>query len=298
MLTTEPQARALAATATLIVREKRGPVLILVWLCVLALCVAGLSYPFWRPYLQGGNRLPPGFFAVFGGLFCLLFVALMRQEITAARQPSSWVLMAGVSALYLKFRDFRHWRWPEQDKVVLQLSPSDVDYIQPVEGTVTIRSGKGVQKQLVRSLEFHLRDALLSEQADAIRYENTHMGGSGKASWRSGSQPLRVSADGQVICLNCSSSLKPPFAEIIRQLQGRYQVRPVTGLEQAAVLKDGTPRLTEQKLREVALLAAGGDKIGAIRLLRDYSGLGLKEAKDAVEAGVETSLAHLLEKQP
>ena len=43
------------------------------------------------------------------------------------------------------------------------------------------------------------------------------------------------------------------------------------------------PPMTPEQLAEVERLALAGDKISAIKLYRKLTGVGLKEAKDAVE---------------
>lgn len=43
------------------------------------------------------------------------------------------------------------------------------------------------------------------------------------------------------------------------------------------------PPMTPEQLGEVERLARAGDKISAIKLYRKLTGVGLKEAKDAVE---------------
>jgi hypothetical protein len=43
------------------------------------------------------------------------------------------------------------------------------------------------------------------------------------------------------------------------------------------------PELTEQKQQEIEAAVLGGKKLEAIKLYREASGLGLKEAKDWVE---------------
>lgn len=295
-LVAEPQARALASAANLVVREKRGLGLFIVWLCLSGVFLAGVSYPFWRVFLHDGGKMP-SVFAVLAGLFCLLFVLIMGQELRAARQPSNWLLISGMNTLYLKFRAFQHWRWPEQDRVVLQLSSLDIDFIQPIEDVIKTTGRKGDSQVItLRSLEFHLREALMPEQIEAIQYENTHAGGSGKARWRSGHRPVQSSADGRIVSLDCSASLIPAFLKIIEVLASSYPMRPVAGVDMSATMASSLPPLTARKLREASLLAASGDKIGAIRLLRDYTALSLKDAKNAVDSGVENSLAHLVQK--
>src|SRR5262245_8749264 len=63
-----------------------------------------------------------------------------------------------------------------------------------------------------------------------------------------------------------------------RSLDRSYRP-PVSGTAPAQ-----TRALTQQDLAEVAILLSGGNKIAAIKRYRELTGLGLKEAKDAVEA--------------
>ena len=67
----------------------------------------------------------------------------------------------------------------------------------------------------------------------------------------------------------------------VASLQG--QVAALTG---GAVAAGGVPSSvapTTDWMTEVRELVAGGNKIQAIKVYREHTGLGLKEAKDAVE---------------
>ena len=57
---------------------------------------------------------------------------------------------------------------------------------------------------------------------------------------------------------------------------------PLAPVRPAAPLQDGPPLTPGQAMRIEAALAQG-NKIAAIKLLREATGLGLKESKDAVE---------------
>lgn len=293
-LVTEEQARLLQPADALVLRESRTVIDYFFWLAFTCGKWAGLTYPLWRHYLPHNPDFPNAL-AVFCGLLCWLFAAFMGSDLKASRQPSNWVVIAGMNQLFIKFRSFNHWRWPAQDRVVLRLSPLDVDYVQPREGLIEERGSKRTAYKKVRFLELVLRDPLPADLVAAIQFENVHMGGSGKARSRTGHKPVRVSADSRMLSLEFGR-LAPGFAEVLRLLTGRYRVLPVADIKEAPVLADTPPPLTPDRVREIEALAASGDKIGAIRMLRDYSDISLAEAKQAVEQGVERTLPRYIKR--
>ncbi len=295
-LITEPQARQLVTADAFIVRESRGVGDYILWLVFLAGAIAALSYPFWRVYLLPEADLPSGM-AVFAGLFCWLFAALMGGELKAVRQSHNWLLMLTVNQLNIHFRSFRHWKWPVDDKTVLRLSPHDVEYIQPRESLI-VAEARGANplwktepmRKRVGLLEIFLRDALTQDQIDVILSENVRMPTSKGIRSRSSHKPLRVSADGFVLSLDFSGRTSPNFMQTVTKLGERYRIRPIGEVEAAAPMLDSKPELTPERVRTIESLAASGDKIGAIQMLRQYTSLSLKESKDVIENGVERTL--------
>lgn len=81
------------------------------------------------------------------------------------------------------------------------------------------------------------------------------------------------------------------IAELIRELEGKWGVKAapaavaVAGPAAGAEVKEAAPEQTEF---DVVLAAAGGNKIQVIKAIREITGLGLKEAKDLVEAAPKT----------
>ena len=65
----------------------------------------------------------------------------------------------------------------------------------------------------------------------------------------------------------------------VRSLEGQLAL-----LVQAPAAAAGTPPVAEAWMAEVAALRRSGKLINAIKLYREHTGVGLKEAKDAVEA--------------
>ena len=80
------------------------------------------------------------------------------------------------------------------------------------------------------------------------------------------------------------------IAELIRELENKWGVKAapaavaVAGPATAEV-KEAPPEQTEF---DVILSAAGANKIQVIKAIREITGLGLKEAKDLVEAAPKT----------
>jgi large subunit ribosomal protein L7/L12 len=81
------------------------------------------------------------------------------------------------------------------------------------------------------------------------------------------------------------------IAELIRELEGKWGVKAapaavaVAGPAAGGETKEAAPEQTEF---DVILSAAGGNKIQVIKAIREITGLGLKEAKDLVEAAPKT----------
>jgi large subunit ribosomal protein L7/L12 len=72
------------------------------------------------------------------------------------------------------------------------------------------------------------------------------------------------------------------LAALVKDLEGKWGVSAAAAVAAAAVAAPAA--VVEEKTEfTVVLLAAGANKIGAIKEVRAITGLGLKEAKDLVE---------------
>ena len=81
------------------------------------------------------------------------------------------------------------------------------------------------------------------------------------------------------------------IAELIRELEGKWGVKAAPAA--VAVAAGGPTAAPVEKEPEktefdVVLAAAGANKIQVIKAIREITGLGLKEAKDLVEAAPKT----------
>ena len=72
-------------------------------------------------------------------------------------------------------------------------------------------------------------------------------------------------------------------AELSKQLEDKWGVTAVAPVAAAPVASEEVPT-EEQSEFTVFLIAAGDKKINVIKEVRAFTGLGLKEAKDLVEA--------------
>ena len=72
-----------------------------------------------------------------------------------------------------------------------------------------------------------------------------------------------------------------------------YRPAPTMARSTAATAVNPTSGLTPQVVAEIDRLVASGQKIHAIKLYRDHSGVGLKEAKDRIEHwSISTTAPH------
>ena len=80
------------------------------------------------------------------------------------------------------------------------------------------------------------------------------------------------------------------IAELIKELEGKWGVKAAPAAVAVAAGPAAAPVEKEPEKTEfdVVLAAAGANKIQVIKAIREITGLGLKEAKDLVEAAPKT----------
>lgn len=78
------------------------------------------------------------------------------------------------------------------------------------------------------------------------------------------------------------------LAELVKILEDKFGVSAAAPMAFAAAPAAATggdaPKAEEKSVFDVELTAVGDNKIGAIKVVRDATGKGLKEAKDLVDA--------------
>ena len=84
------------------------------------------------------------------------------------------------------------------------------------------------------------------------------------------------------------------LSEFVKQFEETFDVKAAAPVAVAAAAPGGAaaaaPEVEEQDEFDVVLEADGGKKIQVIKVVRELTGLGLKEAKDAVEAAPKAIL--------
>lgn len=84
------------------------------------------------------------------------------------------------------------------------------------------------------------------------------------------------------------------MSKFIKEFEERYGVTAAAPVAVAAAARAAAPVAEEQTSFDVILTAAGDKKIQVIKVVRELTGLGLKEAKDLVDGApkpVKTGIA-------
>ena len=71
--------------------------------------------------------------------------------------------------------------------------------------------------------------------------------------------------------------------DLVKAVEEKYGVSAAAGVVVAAAAGDGAGAGAEKTEFDVELTEVGAEKIKVIKVVRDVTGLGLKEAKEAVE---------------
>lgn len=79
------------------------------------------------------------------------------------------------------------------------------------------------------------------------------------------------------------------LSELVKALEEEFGVSAAAPVAVAAAVPGAAAPVAEEKTEfEVVLKAAGADKIKVIKVVREVTGLGLKEAKDMVDGAPKT----------
>ncbi len=73
------------------------------------------------------------------------------------------------------------------------------------------------------------------------------------------------------------------LSELVHAVEDEFGVSAAAAVAVAGPAADGGPAAAEQAEFDVVLKAAGGNKIAVIKVVREVTGLGLKEAKALVD---------------
>lgn len=74
------------------------------------------------------------------------------------------------------------------------------------------------------------------------------------------------------------------LADLVKVMEEKFGVSAVAPVAVAAPAAEAAPEEVEKSVFNIVLKDAGANKIGVIKVVREITELGLKEAKDLVEA--------------
>ncbi len=99
-----------------------------------------------------------------------------------------------------------------------------------------------------------------------------------------GTESAKKSEDVERIIQTIEKMSVMELSELSKALQERFGVSPAVQVAQAVAPAGGEAQATEEKTEfDLMLLAVGDKKIQVIKVVRELTGLGLKEAKDLVD---------------
>ncbi|MBP6976160.1 50S ribosomal protein L7/L12 [Candidatus Dojkabacteria bacterium] len=78
------------------------------------------------------------------------------------------------------------------------------------------------------------------------------------------------------------------LADLVKVMEDKFGVSAAAPVAVAAAPAEAAPEVEEKSVFNIVLKDAGSNKIGVIKVVREITELGLKEAKDLVEAAPQT----------
>jgi hypothetical protein len=272
LLLTDEQARAQWTGDLIIVRQQRVAFEDLGVMMLRTLVVLLVTLPLWRPLFHEFAALPY-WLALFFALWAFLFSHYWGKELVAARQKNAWLLVANRKVIWLKFRSFWHWQWPPEDKTVLRIELEDIDFI----------AGVRVADKSAPQLAIRFHQPLDEDTADRILEENHRLQTDRWGRSRVKHSPVVIERDGQTLRVRWGKEY-PNIRETADKLRLSFPTEPILRIESAdANLMNYVPKLTDGMVEQINELLRVNDKIGAIKALRNATGIPLKEAKEIIE---------------
>ena len=82
------------------------------------------------------------------------------------------------------------------------------------------------------------------------------------------------------------------LADLVKVMEDKFGVSAAAPVAVAAPAAEAAPEEVEKSVFNIVLKDAGANKIGVIKVVREITELGLKEAKDLVEAAPKVCLLY------
>jgi hypothetical protein len=269
---TEAEARTQWSGDLLLVRQQRIAFLDLGVMLLRTVVILMVTLPLWRAVFTEMSFLPY-WVALLVAVAALLASHFMGKDIEAARHPQAWLLVANRKTIWVRFRSYVHWRWPVEDLTVVRIDLDDIDHLVPLRFT------DGTPPELC----INLKEPLPDEVIDAILEENIQLWADRWTRSRIKREPVVVEKTQQALRIRWAGEY-PTLREACDKFRLNFPIEPPLRLEDSedGIMHD-RPRITDDALAEINELLRAGDREGAIRVLREATGMGLAQARALVD---------------
>ena len=266
-LLTEADARAEWSGDLLIIRQQRIAFEDLGVMFLKTIVVALVTLPLWQGLFVEAAWIPYWLallLALAGGAYSYV----KGKDLQAARQKGAWLIVTSRKRIWVHFRSYLFWHWPDDSPTVLAIDATDIDHLVPV------RMMDGTPAQL----RIELKEEMPGELAEFVLDENYRMARD-KAGRLLKHAPLVIEEDLKGLRVRWNGEL-PSLREVCDKLRLNYQLEAPMRMERA---EDNTlaprGRLTDADLEEVNAFLRAGDAAAAVRLLVARSGMSKRDAQ-------------------
>jgi hypothetical protein len=221
-----------------------------------------------------------GVFVWLPAVAALIVAGFSFGMFSAALRPTNWLLKTGPDGLYLKFRSYLNYHFPDTTPYIAFIRFAEIAHVRAVTQRQRLPARNGdTTPGIIRFLDIRLNHGQTAEFQRALAEERRHFIAKwgGRIRTRHRDYPVAVPEPGLVrIAWNV-----PPRAErAAAELAPWTTVRPPEELEE----RNWETMTSEARESLIVELAMRGDVMTATHLARMHYDIGLAEAKRIVEA--------------
>lgn len=201
----------------------------------------------------------------------------------ASLRPTNWLLKVGPDGLYLKFRSYLNYHFPDSTPSIVFIPFSEIAYVRAVTQRQRLPARNGdTAPGAIHYLDIRLdhRQAAGLEHALAEERRLAAFKWGGRIRMRHRDYPLTVPEPGLV---RVEWKVPPRAEKAVAQLGSWVSVRPPAELEE----RDWETMTPDAREGLIAEFAVRGDLMTAAHLARLHYGVGSAEAKRIVETLAE-----------
>jgi hypothetical protein len=228
------------------------------------------------------NR-PPVFGPLFGS-FVLLFLLLLQRQLIGRFKPGNWLVRRTDSGLYIKFRSYLNYHFPDDDPCVLYVRFDEIARANllrerldtPQRNTTAATTSYQTIVELHLHTDWHAAWQAIADEEGRQGPKQKLLIGTGSTTVND--HPVRTVADGT---LQIQWSARPSARAFLSDLAQQVTVTPAEKEHvDLAQLKHTSAEEQDARLRELVL---SGKTIEAIEVKRLLDGSSLEAAKAYVD---------------